>query len=89
MANVDDTIHNWSLVQGRCRYYHWTSRLLNVFTVDGATDLVNNARYHLTVRTRHTVASRSKRRLCDRESTFIDAEREQLADGRVPEHSVE
>lgn len=52
-ANVDDTVHWWTLTQGYCRYYHWTSGWLNVFSASGAENLMDNARYHISMRTRH------------------------------------
>lgn len=52
-ANVDDTVHTWTVIQGHCHYYHWTSGWLNVFSAEGVTDLFNNARYHVSMRTRH------------------------------------
>jgi len=51
--NVDDTVHWWTLTQGKCRFYHWTSGWLNVFSAGGGENLLDNARYHVSFRTRH------------------------------------
>ena len=51
--NVDDTVHWWTITQAHCRFYHWTSGWLNVFSAGGAENLMDNARYHISMRTRH------------------------------------
>jgi hypothetical protein len=50
---VDGIYHQWTILQGNCRYYHWTSGWLNEKGNGGMFELANNARFHLSVRIRH------------------------------------
>ena len=50
-VELDGSHLEWTLVQGHCIAYHWTSGWLNTESKSGVYHLFDNARFHLSVRT--------------------------------------